>query len=62
MAAARNVSPNMTTQTAPAIRPERMFLRASFRSMIGFSERPLVKTASSYNFTSATIAPNNSAR
>jgi hypothetical protein len=33
MAAAKNEIPNMNRQTAPAIRPERMFLRASFLSM-----------------------------
>jgi hypothetical protein len=42
----------MTAQSAPAINPERMFLRASLRS-IG---------AKGYSFTSATIAPNSSAR
>src|ERR1700685_4503880 len=30
-----NVAPNMKKQIAPAIRPERMFLRASFLSMWG---------------------------
>jgi hypothetical protein len=29
MAAATNVSPNINAQIAPAINPERMFLRAS---------------------------------
>jgi len=42
----------MKAHNAPAIRSERMFLRASLRSI----------AAKGYSFTSATIAPNSSAR
>ena len=52
MADATNVIPNMKAQSAPAIRPERRFLRASLRSI----------SAKGYSFTSATIVPNSSAR
>src|SRR3954463_12546132 len=42
MAAARKVRPNMTKQTAPAMRPVRTFLRARLRSIrLGFSQTGL---------------------
>src|SRR5580700_7496663 len=44
----------MKMQTAPAISPERMFLRASLRS--------IDYLRGAYNLTSATMAPNSRAR
>lgn len=53
MAATTKVIPNMNMQIAPMISPVRMFLSARRRVIMG---------SEGYNFTSATIAQNNSAR